>query len=155
MLDFGASEHMTFDLSILRNIKALTIHVNVILRNSRRVKATHTEKVIVHPKLTLNTILLVPYFKFNLLSVHRLCTQFKSIITFSDSSCFLHGFFFRRPLVLGDVKAGLYLLYSTHYIFDSTYIENKIESVIPSSTVNIFYTTDVLHSVSVVFCDNL
>lgn len=62
IIDSRASEHMTFDPSILRHNKVLPILVNVNLPNSQRVKVTHAGQVTVHPKLTLNTVLLVPYF---------------------------------------------------------------------------------------------
>ncbi|XP_019226901.1 PREDICTED: uncharacterized protein LOC109208274 [Nicotiana attenuata] len=80
ILDFGASEHMAFDYSIIVNIKPLPNRVNVNLPNSQRVRVT-------------------------------LAGQ---------------GLSLRRPLVLGDVKAGLYLFHSTHKLTDSLHSNKAV-----------------------------
>ncbi|XP_019262472.1 PREDICTED: uncharacterized serine-rich protein C215.13-like [Nicotiana attenuata] len=72
ILDSGASEHMTFDSSIIVNIKPLPNPVNVNLPNSQR------------------------------------------------------GLSLRRPLLLGDVKAGLYLFHSTHKLAGSLHSNKAV-----------------------------
>lgn len=111
----------------------------------------------IHPLLTLQTILYVPAFKFNLVFVHKLCEQFHSIHIFSDFACFLQGLSLRKPLVLGEIEAGLYLLHSVHLPADSLHIDNKTSSLLYSSipTSNV---VNVLHSSmssSTALCDNL
>ncbi|XP_019229499.1 PREDICTED: uncharacterized protein LOC109210529 [Nicotiana attenuata] len=54
ILDSGASEHMTFDSTIIVNIKPLLNPVNVNLPNSQRVKVTLAEQEPIHPDLTLH-----------------------------------------------------------------------------------------------------
>lgn len=78
------------------------------------INVQHAGQSYIHPDLTLNIVLLVPSFKFNLLSVHKLCSQFNSLLTFSATSCFLQGPSLRRPLDPGKVKDGLYLLQTFH-----------------------------------------
>ncbi|OIT08685.1 hypothetical protein A4A49_63306, partial [Nicotiana attenuata] len=70
IIDSGASEHMSFDLTI--NVTLFAKPINVTLPNSQRVKVTHAGQVSVHPQLTLHTVIFVPDFKFNLISVHGL-----------------------------------------------------------------------------------
>lgn len=60
IIDSGASEHMSFDLTIMTNVKLLARPINVTLPNSQRVKVTHAGQVTVHPQLNLQTVLFVP-----------------------------------------------------------------------------------------------
>ncbi|XP_019227003.1 PREDICTED: uncharacterized protein LOC109208355 [Nicotiana attenuata] len=126
ILDSGASEHMTFDSSIIVNIKPLPNPVNVNLPNSQRLRVTLAGQVTIHPDLTLHKVLYVPDFKFNLISVNRLCTQLKVLLTFAETCCLMQGLSLRRPMVLGDVKAGLYLFHSTHKLADSLYSNKAV-----------------------------
>nr|XP_009760373.1 PREDICTED: uncharacterized protein LOC104212719 [Nicotiana sylvestris] len=98
IIDSGAFEHMNFDLAIMTNVTLLAKPINVTLPNSQRVKVTHAGQVTVHPQLTLHTVLFVPDFKLNLIS----------------------GLSLRRTRVLGDIRAGLYLLHSTHQLAESS-----------------------------------
>ncbi|OIT08554.1 hypothetical protein A4A49_62878, partial [Nicotiana attenuata] len=71
ILDSGASKHMTFDKSILFDIMPLSQPLTVNLPNSYKIKVTHAGKVVLFLDMTLNRVLYVPSFKFNLLSVHQ------------------------------------------------------------------------------------
>ncbi|OIT07593.1 hypothetical protein A4A49_62880, partial [Nicotiana attenuata] len=71
ILDSGAFEHMTFDKSILFDIIALTQPLTVNIPNYFKIKVTHARKVSLFPDMTLDRVLYVPSFKFNLLSVHK------------------------------------------------------------------------------------
>lgn len=73
MLDSGASEHMTSDLSLLFNVKTLPKPLFVKLPNSLKVLVKQAGCVTIIPGFTLQHVLFVPSFKFNLLSVHKLC----------------------------------------------------------------------------------
>lgn len=122
----GPSEHMTFDSTIIVNIKPLLSLVNVNLPNSRRVRVTLAGQVTIHPDLTLHRVLYVPNFKFNLISVNRLCSQFKVLLTFAETCYLMQGLYLRRTLVLGDVKAGLYLFHSIHQSADSLHPNKNV-----------------------------
>ncbi|XP_060190856.1 uncharacterized protein LOC132620179 [Lycium barbarum] len=73
----GASEHMCFDSSSLSSLIALPVPVNINLPNSFRITVTHTGSVPILHNLTLKNVLYVLDFKYNLLSVTRLCIQIK------------------------------------------------------------------------------
>ena len=73
ILDSGASEHMCSNQSLLQNISVLNSPILVSLPNGTQVKVTQKGKLVVVENLILNGVLLVPNFKFNLLSIKRLC----------------------------------------------------------------------------------
>ncbi|XP_019239751.1 PREDICTED: uncharacterized protein LOC109219732 [Nicotiana attenuata] len=49
-------------------------------------------------------------FKYNLLSVHRFCVQFKYDVLFTSVECVLQGLSMKSPQAFGEVREGLYLL---------------------------------------------
>ena len=75
ILDSGASDHMSFDVSGLHDLKLLDIPVLVSLPDGTKVEVTHSGKLRLHDDLELHHVLLVPHFKYNLLSVRRLANQ--------------------------------------------------------------------------------
>lgn len=82
ILDSGASEHMTYDSSLLFNIALLPITLYVKLSNSHKLKVTHKGSVTILLDLTLHNVLFVPDFKFSLLSVHKFTTQLNCLLIF-------------------------------------------------------------------------
>ncbi|KAG5616996.1 hypothetical protein H5410_016820 [Solanum commersonii] len=113
ILDSGASEHMTSDINLLFNITMLPKPVYVNLPNSTRALVLQSGSVHLLPSLTLKNVMFAPSFNYNLLSVYRLCFQFNSILIFSVFGAILQDPSMKRPLVLGKVNRGLYLLESS------------------------------------------
>uniref|UniRef100_A0A803MBX8 Uncharacterized protein n=1 Tax=Chenopodium quinoa TaxID=63459 RepID=A0A803MBX8_CHEQI len=70
-----------------------------------------TVKFIGHVKLTdqitLQNVLFVPDFKYNLISVHKLCKDMDCELHFTHDKCFVHSQR-GRSILLGSLKAGLY-----------------------------------------------
>nr|XP_016501743.1 PREDICTED: uncharacterized protein LOC107820051 [Nicotiana tabacum] len=128
IIDSGASEHMSFDLTIMTNVTLLAKPINVTLPNSQRVRVTHAGQVTVHPQLTLHTV--------------------------------LFGLSLRRPLVLGEIQAGLYLLHSTHQLAESSaplHTQNKtlVTPFTKFATLPSVSSSNASMSTSVVSCTNL
>ncbi|XP_060188771.1 uncharacterized protein LOC132617712 [Lycium barbarum] len=121
----GATQHITYNKSILSNLKLLPKPVMVKLSNSYRVKVTHSVTITILPKLVLDNVLYVPSFKFNLLSVQKLCKQLQSYILFTPNSCLmLNGPSLRNFEEIGRVQGGLYILnssQSSHNLLGSVY----------------------------------
>lgn len=94
----------------------------VNLSNGYRVKVTEIGNVKLAPKITLYNIVFIPSYKYNLISISYLIISLKCITSFSDSSCVLQGPTVKRPLEIGKMQNGLYLLSSTclHKSFTST-----------------------------------
>lgn len=71
---------------------------------------THAGSVPILPKLTLENMLHVPDFKYNLLSIHILCSQYNCNLLFTLSCCVLQDPLIRNTQVFGEIREGLYLL---------------------------------------------
>jgi len=98
IIDSGASHHMTYNKTILKNIRTLPYPFLISLPNGYKVKVTEIGDACLNPALTLCKVLFVPSFKFNLISVHCLSLQLKGTVSFNKSSCLLQGPSLKSPL---------------------------------------------------------
>ncbi|OIT38846.1 hypothetical protein A4A49_56188, partial [Nicotiana attenuata] len=80
ILDSVATNHMSFNKALLTNIRILPYPFLVTLPNGYKVRVTEVGDAILSPKLTLQKVLFVPSFRFNLISVHCLTSYLKSIV---------------------------------------------------------------------------
>ncbi|XP_016450806.1 uncharacterized protein LOC107775569 [Nicotiana tabacum] len=110
IIDSGASEHMCFDPNSFLFLTQLPLPLNINLPNSFKEIFTHIRSVSILPGHVLNNILHVPDFKYNLLSVHRFCNQFKYDVLFTSIGCMLQGLSMKSPQAFGEVREGLYIL---------------------------------------------
>ena len=110
ILDSGASEHMSLESTFLHDLTLSTCPMMINLPNGTQVEVTHSGKLRITDGLILNDVLLVPKFKFNLLSIKRLYEQLHSIIQFIESNVLLQAPSQRKPLVIGRNYKGLYVL---------------------------------------------
>lgn len=110
IIDSGASEHMCFDPKFFLKLIPLSVPVTINLPNSYRIKVTHTESIGIFPNLTLQNVLFVPSFRYNLLSVHRFCSQFACILLFNPEKCVMEDLTMKRKQAFGEAREGLYLL---------------------------------------------
>ena len=72
IVDSGASGHVTYDLSLLRNIKKLSIHCSITMPNGKRAPITHSSSMFLRDTIELHNVLYIPTFRNNLLSVSKL-----------------------------------------------------------------------------------
>jgi len=91
ILDSGANEHMSSGLTFLHDLTRLACPMMINLPDGTQVEVTHSGKLRITGRLVLNDVLLVPKFKFNLLSIKRLCEQLHSTIQFSESNVLLQA----------------------------------------------------------------
>jgi len=110
IIDSGASEHMCFNPNSFRSMSPLTVPLSISLPNSQSILVTHIGTVSIFSDLTLHNVLYVPSFKYNLLSVHKVCTQFNFSVFFTSHHCLMQVLSMRNTQVFGDAKEGLYLL---------------------------------------------
>ncbi|XP_009803508.1 uncharacterized protein [Nicotiana sylvestris] len=110
IIDSGASEHMCFDSSSFLELSPLPIPVHISLPNSFQLYVTHIRRVSIQNDMILEKVLYVPSFKYNLLSVHKLCIQFKYSLHLTSSGCVLEVLLVRRGQVFGEIRGGWYLL---------------------------------------------
>lgn len=91
----------------------LPVPISISLPNSFKVIVTHIGNISLLPNLTLINVLHVPAFKYNLLSMHKLCNQINRNVLFTSSQCLLQDLLTKRVVAFGEVRKGLYLLHPT------------------------------------------
>lgn len=110
IIDSGATNHMTPHKSLLSQIIPLAVPYLITLPNSYKVKVTCTVSLSLANGPTLLDVLLVPSFHHNLISLHKLLQQLNCTAHFSSNYCLLQGPSLKRPLALGKLSNGLYIL---------------------------------------------
>ena len=91
IIDSGASDHITPDLGVLTSVQKLSIPGFITMPNGKHSRIEHIGSVQLSPTLLLTNVLHVPDFQFNLLSVHKLCTQVAGKIIFTPTDCILQA----------------------------------------------------------------
>lgn len=80
----------------------------ITIPNGTTITFTHIGDIQVTPDLLLTRVLYVPNFRFNLVSILRLCKDTQSTISFTNSQCWMQGPSMIRPLLFGSLHDGLY-----------------------------------------------
>ncbi|XP_070046341.1 uncharacterized protein [Nicotiana tomentosiformis] len=98
IIDSGASNNMTFNKSLLTKIITLPHPLLVVLPNGYKVKATKIGSVMLTPKITLDKVMFVPSFRYNLIFFHSLAPHFNCLVAFVKHCCILQAPSMKRPL---------------------------------------------------------
>lgn len=69
IIDSGASDHMTSDLSLLFNVQPLPVPYLVSLPNGYKVIVTNIGSLTLFPDFILTNVLYIPSFQYNLISL--------------------------------------------------------------------------------------
>ena len=108
LIDSGASDHICSDLSCFSDYTNFSDHNNYItIPDGSKVLVQHIGTVKINDDIILHNVLHVPQFQFNLISVHKLCTDLHCEVHFSHTQCFLFSQKGKK-IPLGNVRAGLY-----------------------------------------------
>jgi len=91
ILDSGASDHMSSSVDGLHDIRLLENPILVSLPNGFKVQVTYHGNLKINDHIILDHALVVPHFKFNLLSVKRLAAQLHCQVIFTETLCTLQG----------------------------------------------------------------
>ena len=110
IIDSGASDHMSYDANFLHDLRLLDTPIHVSLPNGQKVQVSQYGTLKLNDWIELHHVLLVPHFKYNLLSVKQLAKQLHCDVIFSETLCTLQGPSLKRPVVVGKEAFGLYLL---------------------------------------------
>lgn len=90
IIDSGATDHMCHDMSFFADYKVISNSENYItIPNGKQVSITQIGNVIHKNNIVLQDVLYVPEFKFNLISIPKLCKYLNSVVTFTDSNYFI------------------------------------------------------------------
>lgn len=113
IIDTGPTDHMIYSPIFFTSIDS-TSTTNVHLPNGTYVPVSHIRKVQVSDNLTLDNVLCVPSFSFNLISVSKL-TKFSNVsVIFFASHCFVQDLSTMKMTGLAKKKEGLYQLLIVH-----------------------------------------
>uniref|UniRef100_A0A5B6ZV70 Integrase catalytic domain-containing protein n=1 Tax=Davidia involucrata TaxID=16924 RepID=A0A5B6ZV70_DAVIN len=107
ILDSGASDHMTGNLSLLSNVFCPSFPSFVTIANGTKTRV-HGIGTFYTPGLTFSSVLYLPQFPFNLLSIRKLTQAFNCFVTFYPSYCVFQDLKTKRMIGGGYEKNGLY-----------------------------------------------
>jgi hypothetical protein len=109
IIDTGATDHMICNTVFFTTVTA-TVSYNVKLPNGQEVPVTHIGTVKLSTLITLENVLCVPSFTFNLLSAPTLTRNVSCCFVFLSNACFLQDLMSWTTIGLGEMKNGLYHL---------------------------------------------
>lgn len=146
ILDFGATNHITFQSHLLHDIKPLNSVLH--LPNGEKEIITHVGNIRLSPHLTLYEVLCVPTFHCNLISIAKLTAHSSCVVSFSNSKCMIHDLTLMKEREISDCHEGLYKFHPTCFKLNSasTPISNNF---VPSKSV----TDSVYLVTSNAFCN--
>ena len=110
ILDSGASDQIYCDISLFKKHDVLKGKQNtIIIPDGAQVRVKFIGTVWLNNALKLNRVLYVPDFKYNLISVHKLCLDRNIKIIFVANMCVMQETL-KKPLLLGKLKNNLYFV---------------------------------------------
>ena len=110
IVDTGASDHMTFDHTSLTQSKKPSKPLFVTLPDGATKPVSQIGQFNLTPNLTLQKVLHVPDFKFNLLSVSQLVTDNNMCVLFFPNTCVIQDLTTKRIVAMAPKHGGLYKL---------------------------------------------
>lgn len=109
IIDSGASHHVTHNRSLYSDYQPLE-NTFVTLPNGYTVKISGTGYVQLTDAISLYSVLHIPEFKFNLLSVSVITKSLNSQVSFTSDSCFIQALTQELMIGRGSQVANLYVL---------------------------------------------
>ncbi|CAM8997807.1 unnamed protein product [Rhodiola kirilowii] len=110
ILDSGATDHVTPHMHLLFDVKLMKNPYEVLMPNGTKAAVTHTGSCTINDNLIIHEVLLVPDFKFNLLSIGKLLASSAYIAHFVNNKCYIQYQAKHTILGIGDLTDGLYQL---------------------------------------------
>jgi len=110
IIDTGASDHMTSDLTQLFNLQSLPHPISITLPDGSLKTVTKYGQIQLFPHKTIDHVLYVPDFQFNLLSVGKLLAAHKLFALFFANKCHIQDPTTKETLAVAPSVDGLYKL---------------------------------------------
>lgn len=108
LLDSGASDHICSNLEYFIDYTPIKDpHKHIIIPDGRQIHVLNIGSIQLTNDILLKNVLHIPDFQFNLLTIHKLCTDMHCKITFTHNGCFLQGQT-GPSMLLGRLQGGLY-----------------------------------------------
>lgn len=89
IIDSGATDHMCCNRSLFSFLQPLSQPHSIGLPNGLKTQVTFMGDVKIHKTITLENVLYVPCFRYNLLLVSKLNNQFNTFLIFTDDNCMM------------------------------------------------------------------
>lgn len=87
IIDTASSDHMCHDLSFFTTYKMTHANNHIAIPNGKQVKVTHIGTIYLNNGIELQSVLFVPDFKFNLISIPKLCKDLNCSAIFINDTC--------------------------------------------------------------------
>uniref|UniRef100_A0A803KVP7 Uncharacterized protein n=1 Tax=Chenopodium quinoa TaxID=63459 RepID=A0A803KVP7_CHEQI len=110
IIDSGASDHMTYDLSKFTDPKIVVVVPKITLPTGDSASISHTGNVSLCNSLNLHNVLCVPKFRYNLLSVPKLTKDSQCEVNFYGTHCVIRDVVSKKIRGIGKAKNGMYYL---------------------------------------------
>lgn len=134
IIDSGASDHMTPNLSALINSRPFNLAQNINMPTGATAAITHTGMVCLTPDLILKGVLCVPGFQHNLLSVQRLIKDGHCEVQFFSTHCTIVDSETHQLKGIGRARNGLYYL-------DTKMKPHSVMAAVSTATGNLLPST--------------
>jgi hypothetical protein len=131
VLDSGANDHMTGEPSLFSS-PLIPITQSVCLADSSTSHISHKGDVFLSSDILLSSVLHVPNFAFNLLSVSRLAKSLNCAVIFLPYHCLLQDLNSKKIFGRGYERNGLY------YFGEPPPTSGLQASILPHSNSNVF-----------------
>lgn len=109
ILDTGATDHITFDLSSLTTYQNI-VPVPVSLPNGSQVLASISGSVVISPLITIHHVLYIPCFHVNLMSVTKLASTNNCHLSFTTDLCKILQNHSLETIGTAKLQRGLYVI---------------------------------------------
>ena len=110
IVDSGASDHMTGDITVFDNYSPCHDHSTVRIADGTLSKVVGKGSVVISEDITLNSVLYVPKLDCNLLSISKLSNDLNCVTKFSPNVCVFQILGSGKTIGSAEECDGLYLL---------------------------------------------
>ncbi|XP_074302927.1 uncharacterized protein LOC141637261 [Silene latifolia] len=129
IVDTGASDHMTFDLTILTDVVNLKVPIKVGLPDGTVKLFYKTGTVNLTDEIRLLNVFYIPYFKQNLMSVRKLIDHNALSVVFNSAACMFQDHSSKRVVATGQRVADLYRFYNKNSVMHRN-ISNLVQQLL-------------------------
>ena len=110
VIDSGASDHITHDLSLLHDIRPIQQPCYITMPNGKKAQILCVGSMSLGAGIVLKDVLYTPEFQFNLLSINKVTKQLSANVVFTPDCCLLQDQIMKRAVILGKENQALYCM---------------------------------------------
>ncbi|XP_074266527.1 uncharacterized protein LOC141589800 [Silene latifolia] len=137
-VDAGASDHMTYDLSLLSNVHVFQKPVRVGLPDGSIKLVQKMGTVVLTDKITLQNVFFIPDFQQNLLSVSKLLDSSHMTVLFTSTDCVFQDLSNDVIVSRGKRVGDLYTINKQQMYCNKVLLVNTIKNAVVSKFQSMF-----------------